>query len=101
MPEIQELSLEHFLPLLGQSFFLHLGNGETYTLKLDEAVPLGSAPGPEFRQPFALYLHHPRGDAYLPQRTYCLEHPNLGALDLFMVPLGPDAKGMRYEIIFS
>lgn len=101
MPEIQDLSLDHFLPLLGQGFSLRLENGETYTLELEEAVSLGSAAGPGFRQPFALHLRHPRGDAFLPQRTYCLEHPTLGAFDLFIVPLGPDARGMRYEIIFS
>jgi len=37
----------------------------------------------------------------LPQGIYRLHHPTHGALDLFMAPIGPDARGMRYEIIFN
>jgi uncharacterized protein DUF6916 len=37
----------------------------------------------------------------LPQGIYRLYHPARGALDLFMVPLGPDPHGMRYEIVFN
>jgi hypothetical protein len=38
-----------------------------------------------------------------PQQIFRLEHPGLGAFDLFMVPLGPDPErgGMRYEAIIS
>ncbi len=39
--------------------------------------------------------------SHVPQRIYRLEHPVLGALDVFMVPLGPDAIGMRYDAVFS
>jgi hypothetical protein len=35
------------------------------------------------------------------QGIYRLHLPTRGALDVFMVPLGPDARGMRYEIIFN
>jgi hypothetical protein len=40
-------------------------------------------------------------DPPLQQRIYCLEHEQLGALDLFLVPLGPDAAGQRYEAVFN
>ncbi|MFN7117495.1 MAG: DUF6916 family protein [Saprospiraceae bacterium] len=28
-------------------------------------------------------------------------HPNIGELYIFLVPLGPDAEGMRYEAVFT
>jgi hypothetical protein len=37
----------------------------------------------------------------LPQRIYRVEHESLGALDLFLVPLGPDEVGQRYEVVFT
>jgi len=30
-----------------------------------------------------------------------MEHEKLGTFDLFIVPLGPDSAGMRYEVIFN
>jgi len=38
---------------------------------------------------------------WLPQGQYKLEHPQMGECDLFLVPNGPDASGMRYEATFS
>jgi hypothetical protein len=37
----------------------------------------------------------------LPQRIYRLEHDELGALDLFLVPIGRDDSGVRYEAVFT
>jgi hypothetical protein len=37
----------------------------------------------------------------LPQRIYRLRHPVMGELDLFLVPIGPDGEGMRYEAVFT
>lgn len=48
---------------------------------------------------FSLLFHGPP-TPILPQRIYPLDHPELGQLEIFVVPLGPDAKGMRYQAIF-
>jgi hypothetical protein len=37
----------------------------------------------------------------LPQRIYRLTNETLGTLELFLVPIGPDADGMRYEAVFN
>jgi len=37
---------------------------------------------------------------HFPQGTYTVEHEKLGKFDLFLVPLGPDSSGMRYQAIF-
>jgi hypothetical protein len=39
--------------------------------------------------------------APLPQATYRLEHATLGAMDVFLVPIGQDREGVRYEAIFN
>jgi len=30
-----------------------------------------------------------------------MEHPGIGTFELFLVPIGPDEKGLRYEAIFT
>jgi hypothetical protein len=37
----------------------------------------------------------------LPQRIYRLEHAVMGPLEIFLVPIGPDAEGMRYQAVFT
>ena len=36
-----------------------------------------------------------------PQRIYRLRHDRLGAFEVFLVPIGPDAVGMRFEAVFA
>lgn len=49
---------------------------------------------------FSLFLYGP-GDTYIPQHTYVLEHPSMGDLELFVVPVGRDDRGFRYEVVFN
>jgi hypothetical protein len=49
---------------------------------------------------FSLFLLGP-GDIHLPQHTYTLEHPSMGELELFVVPVGRDDRGFRYEVVFN
>jgi len=57
-----------------------------------------------FRASFSVVFHGPLAPI-LPQGIYRLEHDGLGALDLFIVPLGPDQPSepaaMRYEAVFG
>ena len=53
------------------------------------------------RVPFSLLFHATHRDGYWPQQTFNLRHPELGEFPLFMVPLGPDDRGMRYEAVIS
>lgn len=49
---------------------------------------------------FSLFFQGP-ADIYLPQQIYSFEHPSMGEFDLFMVPVGRDERGFRYEIVFN
>jgi hypothetical protein len=61
------------------------------------------APLPAHRlraEPFAMILAGP-AEPCLPQATYRVEHPVLGALDLFIVPIARKASGVEYEVTFN
>ena len=52
------------------------------------------------RQPFSILFRGP-AEPFLAQGTVPLEHPELGRFALFLVPIGPDEAGMRYEAILT
>ena len=37
----------------------------------------------------------------LPQNTYRLAHPEMGEFDLFLVAIGQEADGYRYEAVYN
>ena len=49
---------------------------------------------------FSIVFRGPR-DPVFPQSIYRVEHAALDALELFLVPIGPDEVGMRYEAVFA
>jgi hypothetical protein len=66
---------------------------------LEEARSLGAAP-PGGREPFAIVMRGP-AEPVLAQGIVGLEHPALGACDVFFVPVGRDERGTAYEAVFS
>jgi hypothetical protein len=60
----------------------------------------GVGPDGQARLQFSLVFRGPVSPV-LPQHTYPVTHPDLGELDLFLVALGPDGEGMRYEAAFA
>ena len=52
------------------------------------------------RVPFSLVFVGP-ADRGVSQQTCAFSHGELGAFDLFVVPLGPTDEGMRYEAVIS
>lgn len=92
------LRLEDFSPLLDQNICFRAADG-TFDLRLVEAAALAQ-PSPRPHPAFRLILQSGTG-LRLPQGTFALEHPQHGTLELFMVPIQPDAGGTRYEVIFN
>jgi len=52
------------------------------------------------REPFSLIFRGPRVPI-LPQGTYPFVGGPADGLEIFIVPVGPDEAGMRYEVIFT
>jgi hypothetical protein len=107
MTALENLTLESFTGLVGQSLTLRLDDDQTRTLELIEATPRGEAAASSAagRRPFSLVFVDSASTVaeHLPQGIYRVTHAQLGEYDLFLVPLGPsaDGVGIRYEAIFT
>lgn len=101
---LDQLSAADFAPHVDTMFRIAFSDGQV-ELRLAEVQELPratAAPSREAaRTPFSLLFVHSGATFYLPQRIYTLEHAALGAIEIFVVPLGPDARGMRYQAIFT
>jgi hypothetical protein len=98
--DLAALTLERFAPHVG-TVFIVVDDGRTLAeLELVEATAIPTDSGDRGRPPFSLAFHGPANPAFA-QQTLQLEHPILGALGLFLVPLARDADGTHYEAIFN
>jgi len=97
---LQELQASSFEEHLGTKFRISLGEGGVLELELVQVALYERHPGPR-QQPFSLLFRAPAGRGNLPQAIYRLEHDLMGPLEIFLVPIGPDAQGMRYEAVFN
>jgi hypothetical protein len=91
------LTAEDFRPELGTQFRLA---GGSVGSELIEVKVLGTAVSPGFRAPFSLIFRAPP-EPLLQQGIHRLEHDTFGPIDVFLVPIGPDEAGMRYEAVFT
>jgi|ERR1051325_10183411 hypothetical protein len=101
MPD--KLSEEEFRKHLGAKFRVRFEaeGAPEIDLLLEELTPfpmLKDSRGEVER--FSLYFKGP-GDLFLQQGTYRLEREGMGELDIFLVPVGRDESGFRYEAVFN
>jgi len=99
---MDDLTIETFAPHLHTEFRIaDPPNGDPVAISLTEVRSLGRQPGAPRVEPFSLLFSGPQGPI-LAQRIYRLEHPALGAQDIFLVPVGYDEAGARcYEAVFN
>ena len=69
-------------------------------LELSSVTALAQHDSAAKREPFSI-VFRVAGRVYVPQKTYRIEHAGLGALEIFLVPIMPDERGMRLEAIFN
>jgi len=97
---LAQLTHRDFAAHLNEPFQVRIA-GAAHELQLVEAnVIAAEVAAPMLRAPFSLIFRGPRSAA-LAQQIHRLEHPALGVLELFLVPIEPDATGLRYEAIFG
>ena len=88
-----------FRPRVGERF--RLDAEPAFDVELVEVETVGERPFESSgRVPFSLVFRGPR-EPVLPQRIYRFENEALGDFELFIVPIGPDESGMRYQAVFS
>ena len=100
-PMIENLNLAMFLPCVGHAFHVEAG-GQRVAFELIEATALsaGKRPVTVRGEPFSLVFRAP-ATFNRDQGIYELQHDGLGALSIFLVPIGRDATGLRYEAVFN
>ena len=98
---LDRLQSSDFSTCLNNVFRVPLQDAEPIPLELAAVTELGASQIPDGRRPFSLLFLGPVSNRYLLQGTYPLQHDVLGRLDVFVVPIGPRAGRMRYEVIFN
>jgi hypothetical protein len=103
MPEANErpLVFEDFAGRVGEVFVVGEPTFPAIPLTLTEAEPLPARMGPKgMRPPFSL-IFLAKDPRVLAQRLYRMEHEELGAVTIFLVPVGKDAAGVSYQAVFN
>ena len=96
----QTVTHDHFSECLNQVFRV-VSNDSVVDLELIQVdVDQSEVSLPRDRRPFSLLFRGPP-EPVLPQRLYAMEHETLGTIEIFIVPIGPDKEGMRYEAVFN
>ena len=94
----------HFSPYLNQRFRILSESTDPLEVELIGVSEFGvgatSNDEPPKRRPFSIVFRGPK-EPSLPQNIYDIEHDQMGTLNLFIVPIGPDNEGMLYEAVFS
>jgi hypothetical protein len=99
------LRYEMFAERLGQDFRIEIDPTTTIVTVLIAARSFGGdtnvdADSTRAGSGFSLVFRGPV-EPLLPQRTYRVVHDELAEMDIFIVPIGRDEAGARYEAIFS
>jgi Domain of unknown function (DUF6916) len=95
-----------FTPHLNTEFQLHNQKMQkSVRAELSEVELHDSSEAPKTgaagsQRPFSLLFRADK-DTDLPQGTYNVEHPKLGKIDLFLVPVGMRTEYARYEAVFN
>src|SRR5687768_16325879 len=105
---LDKLTIDDFKDRIGETFqATPPDGGDSFELELRRAdhspyadLEVKGGDYEQTRKPFSIEFHS-RLPHHSPQQIYALEHEGLGRLEIFLVPLGPDADGHRYEAVFS
>ena len=95
---LNELKDTDFKPLINQTFTAIQSDSPSFELL--EVSLLGNEPVNGERQAFSL-LFRSKNTSSPQQSIYQLNHEELGELEIFLVPIGPDQQGMLYEAVFT
>lgn len=98
---LDPFTIDRFLPHVGEVFYVVTDDSRQVDVLLSEITRLGTGcTRPRTREPFSLVFHAPAG-ASLEQKLYRVENSEMEPFDCFLVPIGPDRFGMRFEAIYT
>jgi len=99
---LESLTVASFTGRVGERF--RIGGDDDiapFDTELIEVIQTGEAPAGGGRAPFSLVFRSDPDHHAVSQQIFRVDHAELGALDIFLVPIGPDASGMRYQAVFG
>ena len=98
---LDQLTIETFEPLVGSTFWAEFPNGAKVELRLVRAAKVMESEAARLeRHPFSLYFVGPKS-YQLKQHVYHVTNETLGALDIFLVPVGQTNELYEYEAVFA
>jgi hypothetical protein len=98
------LSRATFEPLLGSRFRLRPESGpivDAVLSQVDDRPPGPADPPDDGAEAFSLLFTAPSGGPRPAQGTYTIQHPSLGSMQLFAVPVGRARVAQDYEVIVN
>ena len=93
----QDFTLQTFSEQLNTKFRLHYAPSKSADVELVKVKDLGSTPS--HTQFSCIFVAPPEVPIF--QSIFRLEHDRLGSFQLFLVPVGKDARGVEFEAIFN
>ncbi len=99
LTDLSKITSEHFTPYLNQQLQIVFSDALVQA-ELTEIVE-NDTYSPSERKPFHIMISIGTEFPLLRQGIYRLGFSQQMIMDVFMVPVGPDGKGQRYQIIFS
>ena len=94
------LNIDSFKTLLNQQLQIQFAPNVLMHAELIEVKAMEFKDQPN-RKSFSILLRTAQKGEYYQQGTFKVTHTHLGEHMLFMVPIGPDDKGMCYEAMFN
>jgi hypothetical protein len=94
------LTEEEFSKHVNTIFSINLEDQSAVDLELVQVEGYMNRPGDaEGMERFSVFFRGPK--PLLPQSTYSLSNEGMGTIDIFLVPIGVDGDGFRYEAVFN
>ena len=97
MGTTEEFSRDRFAAVVGTTFTLSAADDKTLEIELSEVSDLRERP---HQQSYSILFRLPE-NIVVEQGMYDLRHPELGAIQLFLVPIAPVENRMRLEAVFN
>lgn len=98
--DIGIITADDFRNHLNQNVAVHFNPGIPVAVEILEVENLEIYSGLD-RLSFSVILRMNGEKGHYPQGIYVVEHPKLGRIEIFLVPIGTDKEGMRYQSVFS
>ena len=94
---LEQITHDAFAQQLNTPFRVQSNHDRSLTVELIEATGLHTS---DRCEAFSIVFRGP-ADPFLPQGTYRFDHDEIGAFELFIVPIRQDERGLYYEACFN